>query len=181
MKDNHAFACPVFALQDSLSAGNTIPKWSPRSRLGLNLGPSPNHARNVNLILNLNTRLVSPQFHCRYDDFFETTKHSERDIVTSANWKQLAGFTKYDGTPTVQDGLSSADQHVMPIGTNLPSSDNGSIEFTQNFVPDDDISLSGDSIGTVQVPEGDIAPPLQETQPTPTAGISSRGRVRKMS
>ena len=33
----------------------------------------------------------------------------------------------------------------------------------------------------MQVPEGDIAHPLQATQPTPTAGISSRGRVRKMS
>jgi hypothetical protein len=33
----------------------------------------------------------------------------------------------------------------------------------------------------VQVLEGDIAPPLQETQSTPTAVNSSRGRVRKMS
>jgi len=181
MKDNHAFACPVFALQNSLAAGNTIPKWSPRSRLGLNLGPSPNHARNGNLVLNLNTGLVSPQFHCRYNDFFETTKHSERDIMTSANWTQLAGFTKYDGSPTVKDRLSSADQHVMPIGTNFPSPENEPIEFTQDFAPDDDISLSGDSISTMQVPEGDIAPPLQETQPTPTADVSSRGRVRKMS
>ena len=31
MKVNHAFACPVFALQNSLAAGNTIPKWSPSS------------------------------------------------------------------------------------------------------------------------------------------------------
>ncbi|KAL7476664.1 hypothetical protein ACHAW6_004497, partial [Cyclotella cf. meneghiniana] len=76
---------------NSLAADNTIPKWSPRSCLGLNLGPSPNHTWNVNLVLNLNTELVSPQFHCRYNDFFETTKHSERDIVTSANWKQLSG------------------------------------------------------------------------------------------
>jgi hypothetical protein len=135
----------------------------------------------VNLVLNLNTGLVSPKFHCRYDDFFETTMHSERDIMTSANWKQLAGFTKYDGTPTVQDRLSSADQHVMPIGTNLPSSENKPIKFAQGFTSDDDISLSGDSISNIQVPEGDIAPPLQETQPIPTAGISSRGCVRKMS
>ena len=61
-------------------------------------------------------------------------------MVTSANWKQLAGFTKYDGTPTVQDRLSSADQHVIPIGTHLPPPDNEPIEFTQDFVPDDDIS-----------------------------------------
>ncbi len=26
MQDNHVFACPVFALQSSLAAGNTIPK-----------------------------------------------------------------------------------------------------------------------------------------------------------
>jgi hypothetical protein len=60
MKDNHAFGCPVFALKNDLAAGNKIPKWSPRARLGLNLGPSPNHAWNVNLVLNLNTGLVSP-------------------------------------------------------------------------------------------------------------------------
>jgi len=181
MKNNHAFACSVFTLQNSLAAGTTIPKWSPRSCLGLNLGPSPNHTRNVNRVLNLNTGLVSPQFHRRYNDFFETTKHSERDILTSSSWKQLAGFTKYDGTSTMQDRLSSADQHLMPIGTNLPSSENEHIKFVQEFVSDDDISLSGDSIGTIQVPEGDIVPPLQETKPTPTAGISSRSCVRKMS
>jgi hypothetical protein len=101
--------------------------------------------------------------------------------VTSANWKQLAGFIKYDGTPTVQDRLSSADQHVIPVGTNLPSSDTEPIEFTQDYVPDDDISISGDSTSSIQFSEGDIAPPLQEPQPTPTAGISSRGRVRKLS
>ncbi|KAL7479866.1 hypothetical protein ACHAW6_005584 [Cyclotella cf. meneghiniana] len=35
---------------------------APRSRLGLNLGPSPQHACNVNQVLNLDTALVSPQF-----------------------------------------------------------------------------------------------------------------------
>lgn len=117
MRDNHAFACPVFALQNSPVAGNTMPKWSPRSRLGLNLGPSLNHAWNVNLGLNLNTGLVSPQFHCRYDDFLKTTQHSECDVVMSANWKQLAGFVKYDGSPTMQDRLPSAYSNVVPIET----------------------------------------------------------------
>jgi hypothetical protein len=32
MRDNHTFGCPVFALQNALAAGNTIPKWSPRAR-----------------------------------------------------------------------------------------------------------------------------------------------------
>jgi hypothetical protein len=33
----------------------------------------------------------------------------------------------------------------------------------------------------MQVPEGDVTPPLQDVPATPSAGISSRGRVRKMS
>ncbi|KAL7477559.1 hypothetical protein ACHAW6_003364 [Cyclotella cf. meneghiniana] len=131
---------------NSLAAGNTIPKWSQRSHLGLNLGPSPNYTWNVNLVLNLNTGLVSPKFHCRYNDFFVTTRHSERDIMTSSNWKQLAGLAKYDGTPTLRDRLSSANQNVIPVGTNLPDGTNESIEFSQDIPPNDDISMSGDLI-----------------------------------
>ena len=93
MRDQHTFACPVFALQNNLAAGNAMPRWSPRARLGLNLGPSPFHARNVYLVLNLTTGLVSPQYHCRFDDFFEMVKLNGPDVTTSANWKQLAGFT----------------------------------------------------------------------------------------
>ena len=96
MRDQHTFACPVFALQNNLAAGNTMPRWSPRARLGLNLGPSPLHARNVYLVLNLTTGLVSPQYHCRFDDFFETVKLNGPDVITSANWKHLAGFLGWD-------------------------------------------------------------------------------------
>jgi hypothetical protein len=55
MKHVHTFACPVFALQNALASGKLLPRWSPHARLGLNLGPSPNHARNVYLVLNLMT------------------------------------------------------------------------------------------------------------------------------
>ncbi|KAL7474485.1 hypothetical protein ACHAW6_000458, partial [Cyclotella cf. meneghiniana] len=88
----------IFALQNALASGGKLPKWSPRARLGINLGPSPNHARNVNLILNLTTGLVSPQFHCRFDDFFETTRLSGEDVVTAAPWRILAGFKRADGS-----------------------------------------------------------------------------------
>ena len=100
MPDQHTFACPVFALQNSLAVGNTMPRWSPCASLGLNLGPSPFHAHNSYLVRNLMTGLVSLQYHCRYDDFFETAKLNGPDVTTSANWKQLAGFSHIDGTPT---------------------------------------------------------------------------------
>jgi len=85
MKHMHTFGCPVFALQNALASGKQLPRWSPRARLGLNLGPSPMHARNVYLVLNLSTGCVSPQYHCRFDDFFETTRHNGPDV--SLSWK----------------------------------------------------------------------------------------------
>jgi hypothetical protein len=61
MKHHHAFGCPVFALENDLAAGSLIPHWSPCVCLGVNLGSSPSHTRNVNLVLNLHTGCVSPQ------------------------------------------------------------------------------------------------------------------------
>jgi hypothetical protein len=65
LKENHPFGCPVYALNNRLQAGNRIPKWDSRARLGLYLGPSPRHASSVSLVLSLETGLVSPQFHVR--------------------------------------------------------------------------------------------------------------------
>ena len=68
----HPFGCPVYVLHNTLQARIKISKWDSHSRLGLYLGPSPRHARSVGLVLNLRTGLVSPQFHMKFDDYFET-------------------------------------------------------------------------------------------------------------
>ncbi|KAL7481330.1 hypothetical protein ACHAW6_007014 [Cyclotella cf. meneghiniana] len=84
------------------------------SKLGLNLGPSPHHACNVNLVLNLDTGLVSPQFDCQFDDFFETISLNKPETTMSSNWQIFAGLERPDKTPTVKQGLQSArpPQHV---------------------------------------------------------------------
>jgi hypothetical protein len=41
MRFLHTFGCPVFALNNALASSKAIPRWDPRARLGLNLGPSP--------------------------------------------------------------------------------------------------------------------------------------------
>jgi hypothetical protein len=92
MKHVHTFACPVFALKNALASGKLLPRWFPHARLGLNLGPSPTHARNVYLILNLMTGCVSPQYHCQFDDFVEATCHSGPDVSDTICWQQLAGL-----------------------------------------------------------------------------------------
>ena len=107
MRFLHTFGCPVFALHSALTSSNSIPQWDPRARLGLNLGPSPTHPRNVHLVLSLSTGFVSPQFDCCFDDFFETCKYGVPDGGISSTWQRLAGFKRADGVPVLHtdDGL----------------------------------------------------------------------------
>ena len=70
------FGCPVFVLDQKMQAGQKLPKWQLRARMGINLGVSNQHARNVALVLNLKTGHVSPQFHVKFDPKFEAVRAS---------------------------------------------------------------------------------------------------------
>jgi hypothetical protein len=96
LKSNHTFGCPVYALNSRLASGNSIPKWNPRARVGLYIGPSPRHARNVSLVLSLDTGLVSPQFHVQHDDFFETVSPQAGNPAILSHWQKLSGI-RLDG------------------------------------------------------------------------------------
>jgi hypothetical protein len=102
MKHHHAFGCPVFALENDLAAGSSILHWSPHACLGVNLGSSPSHARNIYLVLNLHTGSVSPQYHCQFDDFFETVRHGGPDISVPTAWQQLSGLTVMTRAPSME-------------------------------------------------------------------------------
>jgi hypothetical protein len=184
MKENHTFGCPVFALQNDLAAGNAIPKWAPRARLGLNLGPSPHHARNINLVLNLSTGLVSPQYHCRYDDFFETCKGL--DPKASTSWKQLAGL---QNPSSRLDRFFDLDNLSQPVGTNqsdsvfpqhvtndLSSFPDDQEGFTNDVT--DDIINDAPTQEDVEVSEGASVPTDTNWQYGHT-GVSRSGRVRR--
>ena len=49
-----------------------IPKWSPRSRRGFNMGFRNIHSTQVGLVLNLFNVLLSPQYHVIFYDMFYT-------------------------------------------------------------------------------------------------------------
>lgn len=93
LRDLHHFGCPAFVLDSSLQGGNktTRHKWGDRSRVGINLGTSPNHPNSVALILNLRTGLVSPQFHVKYDDHFETVRDPTSPLPNS-EWQWRTHF-----------------------------------------------------------------------------------------
>jgi hypothetical protein len=128
MKNMHTFACPVFALQNALASENTLPRLSTRAHLGLNLGPSPIHARNVYLVLNLMTGCVSPQYHCRFDNFFKTTKHGGPDVSNTICWQKLAGLNHADCI--LLDPMAPAPATPMfhensSVSMNPPNASNG--------------------------------------------------------
>ena len=189
MKHMHTFGCPVFALQNALASGKTLPRWSPRARLGLNLGPSPNHARNVYLVLNLVTGCVSPQYHCKFDDFFETTRHGGPDVSGTICWQQLAGLTR--STQILSDIAKSAgctgtsNEMILdpPLETHAPSEEFPVTEIDYNHAHDD-VSGSGDSRASRtphQSNDSNQAEGVTPSESTLTAGTSRSGRVRTMS
>ena len=97
IKHFHTFACPTFVLDNTLQGQHSLPKWQECARLGVYLGPSPNHSWTVHLILNLRMGHVSPQYHVKHDDFFEpiTDKSSNFDSP-EPTWKRLSGLMKND-------------------------------------------------------------------------------------
>ena len=92
LKHMHTFGCPIYALNNILQTGKTIPKLSPRARLGVNLGSSPRHGRQTSLVLNPLTGLMSPQFHISHDDYFKTTSSTSDNPPTHLMWQRLSGL-----------------------------------------------------------------------------------------
>lgn len=87
-KQLHPFGCPAYVLQKDLSDGKKIPKWEPRTRTGIFLGYSDDHAKSVSLILNPDTDHISPQYNVVHDDDFHTCT-TKTDSDTLAAWNDI--------------------------------------------------------------------------------------------
>lgn len=77
---SHVWGCPVFVLDPKLQNDQKLPKWNRRSRLGQFLGFSREHSSMVALVRNLRTGHVSPQYHCVFDDLYQTVFSSKYDV-----------------------------------------------------------------------------------------------------
>jgi hypothetical protein len=82
------FGCPVYVLEGDLQTGKPHHKWAERSRVGIYLGQSPQHAQSVALVLSRVTALVSPQCHVKFDESFHTVRQDNLD----STWQSKAGF-----------------------------------------------------------------------------------------
>ncbi len=123
-----------FFLDPSLQQGNKIPRWKPRSRVGVYVGSSPEHASSVPLVLSTITGLVSPQFHGVFDDSFSTVECLQTNKIPP-NWPILLNksavsyvdtdFSKtnlYDRSwfqPPQRESISPTSSHTAP--TTVPN------------------------------------------------------------
>ena len=116
----HVFGCPAYVLDPKLQDGKKLPKWTPRSRRGQYLGPSPDHSTIVGRILNLRTGSVSPQFHVVYDDLFTTVPNAEHGGVL-----ELENFREERWRTLIQSGVERTvnvreydhDGRLIPLPT----------------------------------------------------------------
>ena len=112
IKHFHPFGCPIYVLQAPLQTGAPFPKWNKRSRVGIFLCHSPHHATSVPLILSTQTGLVSPQFHCVFDDQFKTVKNEPNDTSV---WQKKAHFRKHASDKTNVLLISTPTNSQAPI------------------------------------------------------------------
>ncbi len=83
----HHFACQAYVLQQDLQGSTSIfHKWKSRARLGIYLGGSLMHSKDVALVLSLETGLVLPQFHVKLDSSFKSLKETES--LPPSLWKE---------------------------------------------------------------------------------------------
>ena len=110
-------------LENSLQANQSHNKWSDRSKVGIFLCHSPHHASNIPLVLNTQTANVPPQFHCVYDDEFDTCK---RNAKFESLWQHKAKITMEKLDAPLLDILptDSVDctntPHLLPKSNNPP-------------------------------------------------------------
>jgi hypothetical protein len=120
--DFHPFGCPIFVLDPTLQQGHKLPRWKPRSCVGMYLGHSPLHASSIPLVLSTTTGLVSPQFHVVYDDHFTTTTCLATNTLPE-NWKHLlaTSSTNYVDDDFDPQKFSTSSWYLDDITTILPS------------------------------------------------------------
>ena len=160
LKHFHPFGCPVYVLQAPLQMTNPFPKWGERSRIGIFLCHSPHHASSVPLILSTQTRLVSQQFHCVFDDNFDTVKREQAD---TSLWKIKAHLQE-----TKEQVLEKSTRpSLVSSPTNQPSP---SLPSYGRGIPQALLDLSNllpDIPASAHKPEETSIPPPEEPTPIP--------------
>ena len=185
------WGCPVYVLDPTLQDGKRLPKWTPKSHLGMYMGSSPSHSETVARILSLETGYVSAQYHVVYDELFSSVQGTlTEELFDHARWHKLLrlGYScdvdvdDDEGRPIPfhdhyeqfmgPDHDSDSDHEVESEPLPHPGSLVTDLEFIPppSLVPEGDPSPEGADVGTSDVdsdmvPVGPDDPPLTHLDP----------------
>ena len=110
IRNAKVWGCPTFVLDPKLQDGKKLPKWKPRSRMGVYLGHSPTHSDTVGLVLNPTTGYISPQYHAVFDEYFTTVPgHLTEECFDAETWD---GLLKSGGLSKSLDPADERDTMV---------------------------------------------------------------------
>ena len=129
------FGCPVYVLENQLQLGKPFGKWKERARIGIYLGQSPHHNRNIALVLNRDNGLVSPQFHTICDNNFTTVN----DDTSKASWMIKAGFVAHKSKPRTKDATQDVTENMDQTFSRLQPHEGGK----GNPMPSQDVHEEG--------------------------------------
>ena len=180
------WGCPVYVLDPTLQDGKRLPKWTPKSHLGMYMGSSPSHSETVARILSLETGYVSAQYHVVYDELFSSVQGTlTEELFDHARWYKLLrlGYScdvdvdDNEGRPIPfhdhyeqfmgPDHESDSD-HDAESSAPHPGSLVTDLEFIPppSLVPEGDPPPEGADVGTSDmVPVGPDDPPLTHLDP----------------
>jgi hypothetical protein len=89
LMDLHVWRCPVYVLDPKIQQVQKLTRWAPRSKIGMFLGLSQQHASEVPLVLNLGTGSITTQFHVVFDYLVTTVPSIERENEAHEHWAEL--------------------------------------------------------------------------------------------
>ena len=176
-KHFQTFGCPAYVLDNNLQHSSPFHKWKQRSKVGIYLGLSPTHGRNVALVLNRTTGLVSPQFHVKFDSSF----HSVEQDTYQSQWQNKAGFIKQEPVPKPKKKKPSTTQRGNKRQLESPST------AQEPEIPLHERPIQGSEGDTTRTSEGvsEVEKDHQneeeistELQPKPVSRLSVKSRKR---
>ena len=112
------FGCPVYVLNAELQGTTGIhQKWDARSRASIYMGQSPIRNRNMALVLNIHTGCVSPQFHVKFDETFQTVQQDK----WNATWLISTGFTTWTNKVSPNEAITPSGKRRKTLEQQFPN------------------------------------------------------------
>lgn len=188
LKHIHPFGCLTYRLNRALQGVKSQPRWEQRAQPVVYLGTSPRHASSVALALDLETAHVSPQFHLKFDDLFETVaKGKANPAAHRSNWQRLCHFTNVapkgtgDDVPSTLSPHQAAESHHLADvpGWDVPLDPGGGTQDEPQLEQEPDQEGPDAPGDTVTIPdltdEGTAIKPREKTDTEIRGVIATKG------